>query len=107
MRTEIKIDGTRFRVAGTARPKQVQGEQASTRDGRPVWTVRLTAIEAERNTAETIWVEVPGDQPDLTIDDLVIPVCLVYTPRVNRKGEIVRAFRAEAITPDPSARKTA
>jgi hypothetical protein len=108
MRTEIKTDGTRFRVAGTARPKQVRGEQARTRDGRPVWTVRLTAIEAERNSAETIWVEVPGDQPELIIDDLVNPVRLVYTPWVNRKGEIVRAFRADQITPaDPATRKSA
>ncbi len=107
MRTEIKIDGTRFRVAGTARPKQVRGEQACTRDGRPVWTVRLTAIEAERNTAETIWVEVPGDQPELTIDDLVTPIRLVYLPWVNRNGEIIRAFRADAITPAEPARKSA
>lgn len=106
----LKIDtaDTRFRVAGTARPKQVRGEQARSRDGRPVWTVRLTAIETGRNSAETIWVEVPGDEPVLTIDDLVQPVGLVYAPWVNRKGEIVRSFRAEQITPvDPVSRKAA
>jgi hypothetical protein len=106
----IKIDtsGTRFRVAGTARPKQVKGEQARTRDGRLVWVVRLTAIEDGRNSAETIWVEVPGDEPVLTIDAQVHPVRLVYTPWVNRKGEIVRSFRADEITPaDPAVRKAA
>jgi hypothetical protein len=54
MRLRIDTNGTRFRVAGTARPKQVKGEQARTLDGTPVWTVRLTAIEADRDTAETI-----------------------------------------------------
>jgi hypothetical protein len=104
----IELGDTRFRVAGTARPKQVKGEQARTRDGRPVWTVRLTAIEPGRNSAETIWVEVPGDEPELAIDDLVQPVGLIYTPWVNRKGEIVRSFRAEQIVPvDPTSRKAA
>ena len=104
----INTDGTRFRVAGTARPKQVRGEQACTRDGRPVWVVWLTGIETGRNSAETIWVEVPGDQPELTIDDLVLPVRLIYTPWVNRKGELVRTFRADQLTPaDPASRKSA
>jgi phenolic acid decarboxylase len=105
----IKIDtaGTRFRVAGTARPKQVKGEQARMRDGRMVWVVRLTAIEEGRNSAETIWVEVPGDEPVLTIDAQVHPVGLIYTPWVNRKGEIVRCFRADEITPAESGRKAA
>src|ERR1035441_2753022 len=108
MLTKINTDGNRFRVAGTARPKQVRGEQARTRDGRPVWTVRLTAIEDGRGTAETIWVEVAGDEPVLTVDDLVHPAGLIYTPWVNRKGEIVRSFRADQITPlDSAARKAA
>lgn len=108
MLLKIETDGTRFRVAGTARPKQVKGEQAQTRDGRLVWTVRLTAIETGRNSAEQIWVEVPGDEPVLTIDDLVQPVGLIYAPWVNRKGEIVRSFRAEQIVPvDSASRKVA
>jgi hypothetical protein len=108
MLTEIKTDDIRFRVAGTARPKQVRGEQARTRDGRLVWTVRLTAIEDARGSSETIWVEVPGEEPELTIDDLVLPVRLVYAPWVNRKGEIVRSFRADQITPlDQPAKRSA
>jgi len=64
------------------------------------------ALETGRNSAETIWVEVPGDQPELTIDDLVLPVRLIYTPWVNRKGEIVRSFRADQITLADPGRKS-
>ena len=30
-------------------------------DGRPIWTVRLDAVDPQRETKETIWVEVAGD----------------------------------------------
>ncbi len=39
--------------------------QATTRDGEPIWTVRLDAIDHDRETKETIWVEVAGEQPRL------------------------------------------
>ena len=65
MRLKIEIDGTLFRVAGPVRPKQDYKDkerQATTRDGEPIWTVRLDAIEPEREARETIWVDVviPG-----------------------------------------------
>jgi len=108
MRLRIDTSDVRFRVGGTAKAKKVKGEDARTPDGRPVWTVRLTAIETDRNTSETIWVEVAGDAPDLTIDDLVQVHGLFYAPWVNREGKIVRAFRADQVTPaDPVARKAA
>ena len=53
MRLEINTDGTQFRVAGPARPKQDYKDkerQATTRDGEPIWTVRLDAIEPEHET---------------------------------------------------------
>src|SRR5512132_1243738 len=100
MLLKIETDGTRFRVAGTARPKQVKGEQARTPDGAPVWTVRLTAIEDGRNTTETIWVEVAGGEPKLTLDDLVQVHGLTFAPWVNREThKIVRNFRAEYVGP--------
>ena len=61
MRLKIDTDGTQFRVAGPVRPKQDYKDkerQATTRDGEPIWTVRLDAIEPEREARETIWVEV-------------------------------------------------
>ena len=98
----LKIDtsGVRFRVAGTARPKQVKGEQARTPDGAPVWTVRLTAIEDARNTTETICVEVAGEEPKLTLDDLVQVHGLTFAPLVSKQdNKIVRNFRAEHVGP--------
>ncbi len=104
----IQTEPYRFRVGGPAKRKQIKGVDATTRDGRPVWLVRLTAIDDARRSSETIWVEVPGDEPTFGADDQVLPVRLVYTPWVNRKGEIVRAFRADQITPaDPTPRKSA
>lgn len=105
MLTEIKIDGTRFRAGGPAWRKQIKGVDATTKYGRPMWVVRLTAIDDARRWSETIWVEVPGEEPVLAADDLVMPVRLVYSPWVNRKGELVRSFRADQITPAEPGRK--
>jgi hypothetical protein len=99
MRLKIDTSQVKFRVAGTARPKQVKGEQARTPDGAPVWQVRLTAIETDRETAETIWVEVAGEEPKLTIDDLVQVHGLSFAPWVNRDHKIMRNFRAEHVGP--------
>ncbi len=108
MRLKIDTSDVRFRAGGAAKPKKVRGEDARTQDGRPVWVMRLTAIDTVRETAETIWVEVAGDEPKLTADDLVQVHGLVYAPWVNREHKIVRAFRAEAIAPlDLAARKAA
>jgi hypothetical protein len=108
MLLKIETNGVRFRVAGTARPKQVKGEQARTPDGAPVWTVRLTAIEDDRNRTETIWVEVAGEEPKLTLDDLVHVHGLIFAPWVSKQdNKIVRNFRAEQISPAHQAAKAA
>jgi phenolic acid decarboxylase len=113
MRLRIDTSEVKFRVAGTARPKKDHRDktgntQARTLDGAPVWVVRLTAIEADRGTAETIWVEVAGDEPKLTLDDLAQVHGLTFAPWVNRQNKIVRSFRADAITADgQSARRAA
>lgn len=108
MRLKIDTSEVKFRAGGAAKPKKVKGEDARTPDGRPIWTVRLTAIETERETSETIWVEVAGDEPKLTVDDLVQVHGLVYAAWVNRDHKIVRAFRADMIVPsDLAARKAA
>ncbi len=108
MRLEINTNGVRFRAGGSAKHKQRKGQDAVTPDGRPIWVVRLTAVDDGRNTSETIWVEVAGDEPTLNSDDLVQVTDLVYAPWVNHDGKIVRTFRAQQITPaDPAARKAA
>jgi hypothetical protein len=105
MQTLIDTSGVQFRVSGPVRPKpdfKDKERQATTRDGEPIWTVRLDAIEPERETKETIWVEVAGEQPKLTFDGYAVVRGLVFAPWVGRDGKIKRAFRAEAVEPHPS-----
>lgn len=102
MRNLIDTSGVQFRVAGApkARPDfKDKDRQATTRDGLPIWTVRLDAIEPERETKETIWVEVAGEQPELTFDGYAEVRGLVFAPWVGRDGKIKRAFRADAVEP--------
>jgi len=108
MRTEIVTTGVQFRVAGAARPKQDfkdKNRQATTRDGLPIWTVRLDAVDTARETKETIWVEVAGDEPKLAFDGYAVVRGLVFAPWVGRDGKIKRAFRADAIESAPVSGK--
>ena len=101
MRLRIDTSEVRFRVAAMPQPRaksRTDQTQKTTPDGRPVWAVRLTAIDAGSNSSETIWVEVAGDEPKLTLDELALVQGLAFAPWVNKKGEIVRNFRADAIT---------
>ena len=102
MRLLIDTSGVQFRVAGAAKPRpdfKDKERQAVTRDGQPIWTVRLDAIEPERETKETIWVEVAGDEPRLTFDGFAEVRGLVFAPWVGRDGKIRRAFRADSVEP--------
>ena len=102
MRLLIDTSGIQFRVAGAARPRpdfKDKDRQATSRDGRPIWTVRLDAIDAGRETKETIWVEVAGDEPKLTFDGFAQVRGLVYAPWVGRDNKIRRAFRADVVEP--------
>jgi len=102
MRLLIDTGGLQFRVAGAARPRpdfRDKERQATTRDGQPIWTVRLDAIDTGRETKETIWVEVAGDQPGLTFDGFAQVRGLVFAPWVGRDSKIRRAFRADAVEP--------
>ena len=107
MRLLINTDGIQFRVASPAKPKpdyKDKERQATTRDGEPVWTVRLDAIEPDREARETIWVEVAGEQPGLTFDGYAVVHGLVFAPWVGRDGKIRRAFRAESVEPAVSGK---
>jgi hypothetical protein len=102
MRLLIDTNGVQFRVASQAKAKadyKDKERQATTRDGEPIWTVRLDAIEPEREARETIWVEVAGEQPRLTFDGYAVVHGLVFAPWVGRDGKIKRAFRAESVEP--------
>ena len=104
MRLLIDTRSLQFRVAGAVKPRmdyKDKDRQAKDRDGRPIWTVSLDAIDAERKTKEPIWVEVAGDEPKLTFDGYAVVRNLVFAPWVGRDGKIKRAFRAAAIDPAP------
>ncbi len=107
MLLKIETTGIQFRVAGLPKPRpdfKDKERQATTRDGEPIWTVRLDAIEPDREARETIWVEVAGEQPRLTFDGYAVVRGLVFAPWVGRDGKIKRAFRAEAVEPDVPAK---
>jgi hypothetical protein len=102
MRLLIDTSGIQFRVAGMpkARPDFKDKErQATTPDGRLIWKLRLDAIDAGRETKETIWVEVAGDEPKLTFDGFAQVRGLVFAPWVGRDNKIRREFRADAVEP--------
>src|SRR5215475_3305506 len=110
MRLKIAMDGTQFRVTATAKPRKQSRDnpaQKKTPDGRPIWTVGLLAREDGSDHCETIWVEVAGDEPKLTADELAVVTGLIFAPWVNRKGEIVRSFRADSITMQAESRRPA
>lgn len=113
MRLRIDMTGIEFRVAGAVRPRQISKadkRQKTTPDSdgrRPIWTVRLTAYDSATGSTEMIWVEVAGQQPELAPNEIASVQGLTYAPWVNNKKEIVRAFRAEAVTLASGSRRTA
>ena len=107
MRLLIDTSNIQFRVAGAAKMRpdfKDKERQAVTRDGEPICTVRLDAIEPDRETKETLWVEVAGEQPRLTFDGFALVRGLVFAPWVGRDGKIKRAFRADAVEPAGSVK---
>jgi hypothetical protein len=107
MRILIDASGVQFRVAGMPKERpdfKDKEKQATNRDGLLIWTLRLDAIDNGRETKETIWVEVAGDEPKLTFDGFVQVRGLVFAPWVGRDGKIRRAFRADAVEPVQSGK---
>jgi len=107
MRLRINISEVKFRVAALPQPRTVSRAdqtQKTTPDGQKIWVVRLTAVDTGVNSVESIWVEVAGDEPKLTLDEIAAVDGLVFAPWVNKKGELVRQFRADAIAMPASGR---
>ena len=110
MRLRIDTSEVKFRVAGMPRPRmqsRQSQQQKKTPDGRAIWTVRLTAIDAGAGSTESIWVEIAGDEPRLILDEIATVQGLVFSPWVSQKGEIMRSFRAEAITQESGSSRRA
>ena len=75
MRLLLDTSAVQFRVAGMPKERpdfKDKDKQATNRDGLLIWTLRLDAIDNGRETKETIWVEVAGDEPKLTLDELAL-----------------------------------
>jgi hypothetical protein len=114
MRLEINTKDIQFRVAGLVKPRQDYRDksgktQATTSDEdgrRPLWTVRLDAIDTKRETKETIFVEVAGEQPRLTFDGFALVHELVYAPWVGKDGKLRRAFKAEHVEAAPGSKQS-
>ena len=109
MRLRIDTSENKFRVAALAQPRarsRTDQTQKTTPDGQPIWSMRLTAIDTGSNSSETIWVEVAGEEPRLTLDELALVQGLVFAPWINKKGEIVRNFRADSVSVLADARRT-
>src|ERR1700753_137675 len=107
MRLLIDTSGIQFRVAAAVKPRpdfKDKARQACTPDGRPIWTMRLDAIDTERETKETIWVGVGGEAPNVAFDVFAVVRGLVFAPWVGRDNKIRRAFRAEAVEPVSSGK---
>ena len=111
MRLLIDATGIRFRAGGPAKAKpdyKDKTRQAATPDGRPIWVLRLTAFDTrtEQGSSESIWVEVAGDKPELTADELVQIDGLVFAPWISgparKDHKIVRNFRADMVALAPA-----
>ena len=102
MRRRIDMTGLEFRVGGRPLPRRVSRQnqtQRTTRDGRPVWVVKLSAYDegVGEGTTEEIWVELAGEEPVLKVNGIALVTGLVHAPWVNNAHELVESFRAEAI----------
>jgi hypothetical protein len=121
MRNRIDTSTVKFRVAGVgprqvSRNDKIQKTTPASDGRRPIWTVRLLAIDTETNSTEQIFVEVAGDMPQLVIDELAMVHNLTYQPWAAAeqgpdgkwRGKVMRAYRADSIVmADASARRAA
>jgi hypothetical protein len=113
MRLRIDTAKVEFRVAGAVRPKKDWKNkelQATLRDGRKLWTLRLSAYDEANASTEMIWVEFAGDEPQVVPNEVATVLGLTYAPWVAKndktdKHEIVRAFRADSITHNGASRR--
>jgi hypothetical protein len=122
MRNKIDTRTMKFRVAGVSarqvsRTDKTQKTTPPSDGSRPIWSVRLIAVDTELNTTEQIFVEVAGDMPQLVHDEYATVHGLTYQPwavaehdsaRNKWVGKIMRSYRADSIVmTEASARHSA
>jgi hypothetical protein len=99
----VDVSAFTFVCVSAPRPKLVSqetGEVKVDRDGKPVFTVGLSAADG-MGRVELVNVSVTGDQDGVTIGQIVTPVGLVAFPWEQYIGGEKRwgvAYRAEKIT---------
>ncbi|MGH3901698.1 MAG: hypothetical protein ACRDTA_26280 [Pseudonocardiaceae bacterium] len=101
MQLEIKTEGVDFVVSRVPQPKNDNdGRQKADREtGAPLYVTELVAMDD--TGAEVVKVTTVGE-PRVTKRQLVTAAKLVATPwNIDGRGGV--AFRAEAITPVPTA----
>lgn len=124
MRNKIDTSNVRFRVAGVGprtrsrldKTQKMTGDR-DPKGNRPIWSVRLYAIDDERQSSEQIFVEVAGPEPQLVIDGMAVVENLTYEPWAAAEhdaaknkwvGKVMRAYRADSVVmADASARRSA
>ena len=116
MRRRMETTEIEFRVGGAPIKRTVSRQnpaQRMTKDGRPVWVVKLNAYDPSGGvggdgSTEAIWVEVAGPEPSLVVNGVAAVTGLVHAPWVNSKGELVESFRADSVVmADGSGRRAA
>jgi hypothetical protein len=97
MRLGIDTSGVQFTVTKNTEQKLDQnGKQKVDRDGRPMWTTQVMALD--ESGGEMLAITVAGVTPSATVGQLVKPVGLEAIPW-NNNGKHGVAFRAVELKP--------
>ena len=97
MRLTIDIAGVQCQVTRNPEPKLDQnGKQKIDREGRPMWTTQVMALD--ETGGEVIAISVAGMTPNVTVGQMVRPVGLEAIPW-NNNGKHGVAYRAVELKP--------
>jgi hypothetical protein len=97
MRLSIDTSGVQCQVTRNPEPKLDQnGKQKIDREGRPMWTTQVLALD--ETGGEVLAISVAGMTPSVTVGQMVKPVGLEAIPW-NNNGKHGVAFRAVELKP--------
>lgn len=105
MRKLIDVSRVTFTVTLAAQPKTdgtANARQKTERDsGRPLWTTEVMALDA--SGAEIFKITTPGNRPEVTVGERVLPLNLEALPWVStdRDGKVRNgvAYKADELRP--------
>lgn len=97
MRLTIDTSGVSCQVTKNSEQKLDQnGKQKNDREGRPMWTTQVMALD--ETGGEVLNITVAGVQPQVTVGQIVKPVGLEAIPWMNN-GKHGVAYRAVELKP--------